>query len=72
MVSPITHTNYIRVGVQPDVEVDPTKALVTAYGRALESGKLTVDSNELTKEKAEAVKDPSDALLQEIDGFAHP
>ncbi len=72
MISPITHTNYIRVGVQPDVAVDPTKALVTAYGLALKSGKLTVDSNELTKEKAGAVKGPSDALLQEIDGFAHP
>jgi retinol-binding protein 3 len=72
MISPITHTNYIRVGVQPDVAIDPTKALVRAYSLALQSGKLTIDSNELAKEKAAAVTDPSSALLQEIDGFVHP
>ncbi|MGA2811326.1 MAG: S41 family peptidase [Candidatus Acidiferrum sp.] len=69
MVSPVTRTNYIRVGVQPDVEITPADALFTAYALALRAGTLKVDSDELSKEKADALNDPKSALLQEVDGF---
>jgi hypothetical protein len=68
-VSPVTHTNYIRVGVQPDVEIAQANALLAAYTRALKTGKLNIDSDELSKEKTDALNDPKGALLQEIDGF---
>jgi hypothetical protein len=68
-VSPITHTNYIQVGVQPDVEIAQAGALLAAYTRALKAGKLNIDSDELSKEKTDALNDPKGALLQEIDGF---
>ena len=69
IVSPVTHTNYIRVGVQPDVEIAQANALLAAYTRALKTGKLNIDSDELSKEKTDALNDPKGALLQEIDGF---
>src|SRR3984885_7224135 len=69
VVSPVTHTNFIQVGVQPDVEIAPADALLAAYTLALKTGKLTIDSDELSKEKADALDDPKAALLQEIDGF---
>jgi C-terminal processing protease CtpA/Prc len=69
MVSPVTHTNYIRVGVQPDVAIAPADALIAAYTLALKAGKLNIDSDELSKEKTDALDDPKAALLQEIDGF---
>jgi retinol-binding protein 3 len=68
-LSPITHTNYIRVGVQPDVEIVPADALLAAYTLALKTGKLNIESDELSKEKTDALNDPKAALLQEIDGF---
>ena len=72
MVSPVTHTNYIGVGVQPDVEAAPMDALVAAYTLALKAGKLNIDSDELSKEKTDAINDPKAALLQEIDAFPKP
>lgn len=35
-INPITKTNWESVGVQPDIEVSPDKALVTAHLKALE------------------------------------
>jgi hypothetical protein len=69
IMSPVTHGNYFQVGVQPDVAIDPENALVAAYGSALKAAKPNLDSDELKKEKAEALKDPKAALLQEINGF---
>jgi hypothetical protein len=72
IISPITHENYIRIGVQPDVAAEPSEALITAYGLALKTAKSRVSSDELAKEKSEAIKNPKGALLQEIDGFQQP
>jgi hypothetical protein len=69
MRSPITNGNFFQAGVQPDVATSPTEALVTAYGFALKEAKWSVDSDELRTERASAMKDPTAALLQEINGF---
>jgi len=69
IISPITHGNYIRVGVQPDVPTAPTEALVTAYVLALKEAKSSFDSDELKKERASAMQDPKAALLEEIEAF---
>jgi hypothetical protein len=70
MISPVTHGNYLRVGVQPDVQTQSTETLTTAYTLALKAATASLDSDELKKEKAEAIQNPKAALLQEIDGFA--
>jgi C-terminal processing protease CtpA/Prc len=49
IVSPVTHTNYIRVGVQPYVATAPADALIAAYTLALKVGKLNIDSDELSE-----------------------
>lgn len=69
MKSPITNGNYLGVGVQPSVSIAPAQALLTAYRLALQKAKWSVDSEEMRKERADALKNPSAALLQEIDGF---
>jgi len=69
IMSPITHANYIRTGVQPDVTTEPVNALERAYVLALKAAKSSVDSADLRKEKESAINDPGVALLQEIDGF---
>jgi hypothetical protein len=69
IMSPVTHANYIRTGVQPDVPAEPTNALETAYVLALKAAKSGVDSAELRKEKESAISDTRAALRQEIDGF---
>jgi retinol-binding protein 3 len=70
VMSPITHSNYIRIGVQPDVPTSSTETVTTAYVLALKAAKPNVDSQELKKEKEDAIKDPKASLLQEIDGFS--
>ena len=70
VMSPVTHRNYIRVGVQPDVPAASSETLVTAYTLALKAASLSSDSEELRSEKDKALKDPKAALLQEIDGFS--
>lgn len=70
MMSPVTHSNFIRVGVQPDVQTNSSDALVTAYTLALQATDLSSDSQELKSEKDAALKDPKTALLQEIEGFS--
>ncbi len=69
IMSPITHANYIRTGVQPDVTMEPINALETAYVLALKAAKTSVDSADLRKEKESAINDPRAALRQELDGF---
>jgi hypothetical protein len=69
LVSPVTHSNYFRVGVQPDTPVPPEKALRMAYDLALKTAKMSVASEELAKEKSEATKNPEAALLEETNGF---
>jgi hypothetical protein len=66
IISPTTHGNYLGTGVQPDVPTAPADALLTAYQLALKQAKPNVESDELAKEKASAIKDPKAALLQEI------
>ena len=68
--SPITNGNFYQAGVQPDVATPPTEALVTAYVLALKGAKWSVDSDELRMERASAIKDPTAAFLQEINGFS--
>ena len=67
--SPITNRNYIGTGVQPDVPTAQAAALLTAYSLALKGATSSVGSDELTKERVSAMKDPQDALLQEVNGF---
>ena len=67
--SPITNRNYIGTGVQPDVPTAQAAALLTAYSLALKGATSSAGSDELTKERASAMKDPQDALLQEVNGF---
>jgi retinol-binding protein 3 len=69
LISPITHGNYNRIGVQPNVPTAPTDALVTAYTLALKEARWNVDSDELKKERASAIQDPKAALLEEIEGL---
>jgi C-terminal processing protease CtpA/Prc len=70
IISPVTHTNYIRVGVQPDVPTKSTETLATGYSLALKAARPSSDSPDLKNEKEQAIKDPKAALLQEIDGFS--
>jgi hypothetical protein len=70
VISPVTHENYLRVGVQPDVQTQSTETLTTAYTLALKAATPSLDSEDLKKETAEAIKNPKAALLQEIDGFS--
>jgi hypothetical protein len=61
LISPITHGNYFRVGVQPNVPAEPEKALGVAYDLARKTVKSSLTSEELAKEKSEATKDPEAA-----------
>ena len=70
LISPITHGNYLRTGVQPDVTAEPESALAVAYETALKTANERVVSEELAKEKSEALKNPGAALTQEINGFS--
>ncbi len=70
LISPITHGNYLRTGVEPDITVEPEKALAVAYEIALKTAKASVASEELAKEKSGALKNPGAALEQEINGFS--
>lgn len=70
MMNPVTHSNYIRIGVQPDVQTSSSDALVTAYTLALKASNPDSDSQELKTEKDGARKDPKAALLQEIETFS--
>jgi Peptidase family S41/N-terminal domain of Peptidase_S41 in eukaryotic IRBP len=70
MVSPVTHGNYIGVGVQPDVQTESPETLTTAYTLALKAAIPSLDSDDLKKEWAQALQNPKAALLQEIDGFS--
>jgi hypothetical protein len=60
--SPITHTNWEGVGVEPDVVTDPSDALLSAYKSALKDAKPGVESEMLSKERASAIQDPGGAL----------
>lgn len=63
LVSPITHTNYFRVGVLPDVPVATANALENAYTLALKESRSAVDSDDLRSEKSKALSNPSAALI---------
>jgi len=70
MMSPVTHSNYLRVGVQPDVQTTSSDTLVTAYTLALKAAKPGSNSQELKNEKNGALNDPRAALLQEVEGLS--
>ncbi|MFL6728025.1 MAG: S41 family peptidase [Sphingomicrobium sp.] len=65
LISPITHGNYFRVGVIPDVFVEPENALPAAYGMALNESRPRVHSDELLSEKSKALSNPTAALTAE-------
>jgi len=67
--SPITHTNWERTGVEPDVVTNASDALTVVYKLALKDAKPSVESGELTKERQLAVQDPQAALAEEVTGF---
>jgi C-terminal processing protease CtpA/Prc len=67
--SPITHTNWEGVGVEPDVVTNPNDALLSAYKMALKDAKPSVDSGMLANERETAIQDPQSALAEEITGF---
>lgn len=69
LISPVTHGNYFRVGVAPDVSVKPENALRTAYVMALKESSTKVDSEDLRAEKSDAISNPDGALSEEINGF---
>jgi hypothetical protein len=62
LISQITHTNYFRVGVLPDVSVTTENAVQIAYILALKESRSTVDSDDLRSEKSKALSNPSVAL----------
>lgn len=64
--SPVTHTNWEGVGVEPDVVTDPGGALLSAYKLALKDAKLGAESEKLSKERLGAIQDPEGALNEEI------
>jgi hypothetical protein len=68
-ISPVTHSNWQGMGVEPDVATTPTDALVAAYKLALKNSKSSVESEGLTKERQLALQHPQDALAEEIAGF---
>jgi hypothetical protein len=68
MISPVTHSNYMGAGVQPDVQTNSSDMLVTAYALSLKTANSGSSSRELKTEKEEALKDPKAALLQENEG----
>ena len=70
LISPVTHGNYLKTGVQPDVTAAPEKALDIAYELAMKTAKANIGSEELAKEKSEALKNPGAALAQELNGFS--
>lgn len=67
--SPITHTNWEGVGVEPDVVTNASEALIVAYKLALKDAKSSVESEELSKERQLALQDPQAALAEELTGF---
>lgn len=65
LMSPVTHGNYFRVGVMPDVPVAPENALKVAYTTALRESGSSIESDELRNEKSKALGDPNAALVGE-------
>jgi retinol-binding protein 3 len=63
LISPITHTNYFRVGVLPDVPVAAEDGMQIAYTMALKESRSMMDSEDLLNEKAKALSNPSAALI---------
>jgi C-terminal processing protease CtpA/Prc len=67
--SPITHTSWEGIGVQPDVVTSVGDALIVAFKLALKDSKVSVESEALTTEGQFAIQDPQAALAEEITGF---
>lgn len=67
--SPITHTNWEGVGVEPDVVTNPNDALLSAYKTALKDAKPSVESGTLLHERETAIQDPQSALAGESAEF---
>lgn len=63
--SPITHTNWEGVGVEPNLVTQPNDALLTAYKLALKDAKPGVESEALKKEREAASQDPRAVLADE-------
>jgi C-terminal processing protease CtpA/Prc len=62
---PTTHANWEGVGIVPDVPTPAGEALVTAYGLALKAAKPAVATPKSEKERADALADPHNALLEQ-------
>ena len=67
--SPITHTNWEGVGVEPDVVTNPNDALLSAYKTALKDARSSVESGTLLHERETAIQDPQSALAGESAEF---
>jgi len=72
IISPITHTNWLGTGVQPDVVTVPGGELLSAYKTALGSVTPAIVSGDLAKERQTALADPQAALMEEVTGFPVP
>jgi len=72
IISPITHTNWLGVGVQPDIVTKPGGELLSAYKTALTSATPAIRSGDLAKERQTALADPQSALAEEAIGFLTP
>ena len=70
VISPITHTNWLSTGVQPDIVTEPGEELLSAYKTALGSATPAIASGDLAKDRQTALADPQAALMEEIAGFA--
>jgi hypothetical protein len=72
IISPITHTNWLGTGVQPDIVTVPGGELLSAYKTALGSVTPAILSGDLAKERQTALADPQAALMEEVTGFPMP
>ena len=69
IISPITHTNWLNAGVQPDIATLSGQELTTAYKKALDGVAGATMSAGLAKERAKASADPAAALAEELTDF---
>lgn len=61
-VHPTTGRGWEGVGVQPDIPVEPGRALTEAYSRALAVARPTVETPKSRRERDEAIADPAGVL----------
>lgn len=66
IISPITKSNWMGSGVQPDISTAPGEELTTAYVAAIKTGKL--GPKDVQEERENALRDPQSALGEELSG----